>query len=204
MPSHLDSSPSSKVRSVDPVRTKNKLSAFIYLIPHFNLRMFSSGFGEKTASLTDPLCPGNLNRSLPVFESHIVAVPSPPPATIFAPLGSQEALNRFFSMPDGAPSKVLICLLVGANGRISQVRTVESCELERSVCESGDTRRDVMVSLWPINEYTTARFRMSHTLISLSIPPEYSSFPASDSATAVTGKSVSIKSIAAFCRVSQI
>src|SRR5258708_18245532 len=38
--------------------------------------------------------------------------------------------------------------------------------------------------------------------MSLPMPPENSSLPASDSATAVTGNSVSMKSMAAFCRLS--
>ena len=93
---------------------------------------------------------------------------------------------------------------MGAKGRMSHVRTVESCEFDSNVCESGEISRDVIVSVWPSNEYATAFLRRSQTLISLSMPPEYSSLPASESATAVIGNSVSIKSIACFCRGSQI
>jgi len=98
-----------------------------------------------------------------------------------------------------------------ANGRISQVLTVLSMELERSDCPSGDTPRDVIVSWWPRNVYDMAFLRKSQTcsdhqpgfsaglrgggrdtLMSLSIPPLNISFPASLIANAVTGKPVSM------------
>jgi len=87
-----------------------------------------------------------------VPASQTTAVLSPLPAATRLPCASQLALNRFFSMPAGAPSNVLICLSVGANGRMSQVRTVLSCEFDRSVCESGETASEVTVSVWPASE----------------------------------------------------
>ena len=87
---------------------------------------------------------------------------------------------------------------------MSQVRTVESCAFDKSVWESGETCREQTVSVWPLMVYITSFFLRSQTLISLSNPPEYSSFPASESATAVIGPSVSTWSVASFCRGSQI
>lgn len=81
---------------------------------------------------------------------------------------------------------------------MSHVRTVESCEFERSAWESGETCKEVMVSVWPNMEYATLFCLKSQILMSLSIPPEYISFPASARATAVTGNSVSMKSMACF------
>lgn len=50
----------------------------------------------------------------------------------------------------------------------------------------------------------TACFRRSQTLMSLSIPPVKSSFPASARQIAVMGKSVGMKVTASFVLVSQI
>ena len=134
----------------------------------------------------------------------MTTVRSPLPAAIFSPFESQLALMRFFSNPDVAPSYIFTCLSNGAKGRISQVRMLESIELDSNVCESGDISSEVTVSVCPTMVYATAFLRRSQTLMSLSIPPEYSSLPASEKANAVRGKSVSIKSMACFCRGSQI
>jgi hypothetical protein len=128
--------------------------------------------GWKRTSLTAPLCPGSLFNSFPLATSHIATLLSPLPAAIFLPFESQLARNKFFSNPVGAPSYVRIARSAGAKGRISHVRTVESCAFERRYWESGDTCREVMVSVCPIRAYATAFFRRSHTLISLSMPPE--------------------------------
>ena len=103
--------------------------------------------GDNSAQLTVPLCPGNLYSNFPVSLFQTTTVPSPAPAAILFPSEFQLALMRFFSIPAGAPSNVRMCRSVGANGLMSQVRTVESIEFERSDCESGDILREETVSV---------------------------------------------------------
>lgn len=190
------SSPSIRFRSDDAVTVRISNGAWNGALDS----QIASPRGEKRTSLTAPRWPGSLCNSLPVLVSQTTAVRSPLPAAILCPVVSQLALNMFFSMPDGAPSYVIMWRFVGANGRMSHVLTVESCELDSKVCASGDTCREVIVSVCPLIVYATAFLRMSQTLISLSMPPEYSSLPASENATAVTGNSVSMKSTAFLAR----
>ena len=152
--------------------------------------LIGSSDGENSAAFTLPLCPGNLYSSLPLSADHTITVPSPDPAAIDLLRGSQLACVKFMSSPVCAPSNVRMCRSVGANGRISHVRAVVSMESDSNDWLSGDTRRLVTVSRCPYRVYTTAFLRTSHTLILLSIPPVYSSCPASAMATAVMGKSV--------------
>lgn len=92
--------------------------------------LIGSEEGDNSAQFTVPLWPGNLYNILPVSLFHTTAVPSPAPAAILFPSELQLALMRFFSSPGGAPSKVRICLSVGAKGLMSHVLTVESMEFE--------------------------------------------------------------------------
>src|SRR3569833_914004 len=103
--------------------------------------LMGSPSGQNSAQLTAPLWPGSLYFSLPLSFDQMPTVPSPAPTAILVPSASQLARTRFFSIPTGAPSKVRMCLSVGAKGRISQVRAVESIEYDSRDCESGDTQR---------------------------------------------------------------
>lgn len=134
-------------------------------------------------SLTVPRWPGSLYSSFFESTSHTATLPSALPAPILLPFGAQLARIKFFSIPAGAPSYLayrvincmqalhrgsymLICLLAGANVRISQVRTVLSIELDRRDCPSGEIPSEVTVSWWPCRVYTIARLRTSHTYCS--------------------------------------
>lgn len=141
-------SPRSKVRSEEPDRTVMLLAEppICFSCKHL---LIGSDDGDNSAQLTVPLWPGNLYNSLPVSLFQTTAVPSPAPAAILFPSEFQLALMRFFSIPAGAPSNIRMCRSVGANGLMSQVRTVESIELDSSICESGEIRRDEMVSVCP-------------------------------------------------------
>lgn len=160
--------------------------------------------GENRTSFTAPRCPGSLFVILPVRTSQMVTFWSPPPAAILSPLVSQLALKRLRSFPARAPSYVRIRRSAGANGRMSHVRTVESCEFDNNDRLSGESCNEVTVSVWPIRVYVTACLRRSQTLMSLSIPPVNSSFPASESAIAVIGNSVGMYPTASFVRGSHI
>lgn len=162
-----------------------------------------SSRGWKRTSFTAPLWPGSLCNSFPLRASQMATLWSPLPATILSPLASQLALSRLRSCPVGAPSYVWSRRSAAAKGRTSHVRTVESCAFDSRVVLSGDSWSDVMVSACPRSVFVTAFFLRSHTLMSLSIPPVNSSFPASDRAMAVIGNSVGIKLMASLVRVSQ-
>ncbi len=131
-----------------------------------------SSRGENRTSFTVPLCPGNLYNIFPLAASQITAVPSPLPQQILCPFISQLALIRFCSNPMGAPAYDLRERSVGAKGRMSHVRAKPSKEYVSRTCASGETSREVTVSVCPGIVYTTACLRISHTLMSLSIPPE--------------------------------
>src|SRR3569833_1111503 len=116
--------------------------------------LMGSPSGQNSAQLTAPIWPGSLYISLPLSFDQMPTVPSPAPTAILVPSASQLARTRFFSIPSGAPSKVRMCLSVGAKGRISLVRAVVSIEYDCRDCESGDTLRLVTVSWCPGMEWT--------------------------------------------------
>uniref|UniRef100_A0A182URA1 Uncharacterized protein n=1 Tax=Anopheles merus TaxID=30066 RepID=A0A182URA1_ANOME len=69
---------------------------------------------------------------------------------------------------------------------MSQMRSVLSMELLSTYEPSGDRDSPVTVSVWPRSRYSISFFRMSHTLISLSIPPDTTCSAVSLKHTAVT------------------
>jgi len=66
--------------------------------------LMGSSEGENRTSLTVPLWPGSLYRSLADAVSQTTTVRSPDPAQILSPLGLQLARIKFFSKPEDAPS----------------------------------------------------------------------------------------------------
>lgn len=76
-------------------------------------------------------------------------------------------------------------------GRISQILQVLSIELERTNEPHGERLKPVIVSVCPVSLKIISFFLMSHTLISLSIPPEITCSAVSFKQTAVTWYSLS-------------
>mmetsp|Transcript_9271 Transcript_9271/g.17983 ORF Transcript_9271/g.17983 Transcript_9271/m.17983 type:complete len:242 (-) Transcript_9271:295-1020(-) len=154
-------------------------------------------YGWKATSLTDPVCPGSLYRSLASSASQMCTIRSEDPDATLVISADQEHRRRFFSNECACPRITRLHRSPSTYGRVSHMRSVLSIELDSSIVPSGDTLSPVMVSVCPLHSSRASSgiFR-SQAFTSLSSPPENTLSPSSENSTAVTWYS-SVKDTAA-------
>lgn len=166
--------------------------------------MMIGSVGCQSTSLTCPLCPGRRYFILPEMRSQTSTVRSAEPHATRSMSFDQHGRDRFFSGLVTIPSNVRMHRSAGANGLMSHIFSVLSIELDSIYEPSGDRRSPLTVSWWPYRLNTGACFRRSQAVMVLSIPPENTIWPVSDTSTAVTGYLACSVEVECFSRVSQV